>query len=96
MKTGLERIAAKARKETKLKFTTIAHHVTRELIWESLCHIRKKTAPGIDMQTVKEAKDSFERWVECMLTSLYRSSYKAPVIRRVYIPLSLVKQRNVL
>ncbi len=86
MKTGLERIAAKARKETKLKFTTIAHHVTRELIWESLCHIRKKTAPGIDMQTVKEAKDNFEIWVECMLTALHRSSYKAPVIRRVYIP----------
>ena len=36
METGLEGIAAKARRETKLKFTTLCHHVTRELIWKSL------------------------------------------------------------
>ena len=29
MKTGLERIAAKAREDRKLKFTSLAHHVTR-------------------------------------------------------------------
>jgi len=86
METGLERIAEKARKETKLVFTSLAHHITRELIWESLCHIPKESAPGIDGQSVESAKEKFGDWVEGMLAAVHRCGYKAPVIRRVYIP----------
>lgn len=86
MQTGLERIVAKARKETKLQFTSLAHHITKGMVWQSLGHIRKSTTPGIDGQTVEGAKKSFETWIEDMLASLHRRSYKAPVIRRVYIP----------
>ncbi len=86
METGLERIVAKARNATKLEFTSLAHHVTKELLWQSLCHIRKTTSTGIDGQTVEEAKGSFENWVGNMLASVHRRSYKAPVIRRVHIP----------
>ena len=86
MQTGLERIVAKARKEIKLQFTSLAHHITKETVWQSLCHIRNSTTPGIDGQTVEKAKKSFETWVEDMLASVHRRSYKAPVIRRVYIP----------
>jgi RNA-directed DNA polymerase len=86
MATGLERIAVKARKETKLRFTSLAHHVTAESIWESLCHIRKDSAPGCDGQTVAEAKEEFKVWVEPMLSSVHRRGYHPPPIRRVYIP----------
>ena len=34
MTTGLERIAAKARCEPKLRFTSLAHHITKERVWE--------------------------------------------------------------
>lgn len=63
MTTGLERIAAKAREDRKLKFTSLMHHVTQELIWESVCHISNKSAPGTDGQTVEEAKESFKQWI---------------------------------
>jgi group II intron reverse transcriptase/maturase len=86
MQTGLERIAEKARKETKLVFTSLAHHLTRELIWESLGHIPKGSAPGVDGQSVEEAKEDFGNWSEEMLTAIHRCGYKAPAIRRVYIP----------
>jgi len=46
MQTGLERIAEKARKEAKLVFTSLTHHLTKELIWESLCHIPKSQLLG--------------------------------------------------
>src|SRR5215469_7473488 len=39
METGLERIAARARCEPKLRFTSLAHHVTKERVWENLCQI---------------------------------------------------------
>src|SRR5207245_5871132 len=57
MATGLERIAAKARCEPKLRFTSLAHHITKERVWESLCQIPTDSAPGVDGQTVPEAKE---------------------------------------
>jgi RNA-directed DNA polymerase len=86
MSTGLERIAAKARCEPKLRFTSLAHHLTPDRIWESLSHIPNDSAPGCDGQTVAEAKEDFKRWVEEMLRAVHHKGYPSPPIRRVYIP----------
>ena len=86
MATGLEGVAAKARRETKLRFTSLCHHITRELIWESLCNIPEYSAPGVDGVTVERAKKDFEVWVEEMLRSVHRKGYKAPAVRRSWIP----------
>jgi len=86
MPTGLERIAAKARCEPKLRFTSLAHHITKERVWGNLCQIPTDSAPGVDGQTVPEAKESFREWIAAMLQSVHRQGYKAPNIRRVYIP----------
>lgn len=86
MATGLERIAVKARGDTKLRFTSLAHHITREQVWENLCQIPTNSAAGVDGQTVPEAKESFKEWIGPMLQSVHRQGYRAPDIRRVYIP----------
>lgn len=86
MATGLEQIAAKARCEAKLRFTSLAHHITRERLWKNLCQIPNSSAPGVDGQTVTQAKESFGNWIEAMLQSMHRQGYRAPDIRRVYIP----------
>jgi retron-type reverse transcriptase len=86
MATGLERIATKARREPKLCLTSLAHHLTRERVWKNLCQIPRNSAPGVDGQTVAEAKKDFEVWIEPMIQSVHRKGYQAPPIRRVYIP----------
>jgi len=86
MTTGLERIADKARCEPKLRFTSLAHHITEDRVWRSLCQIPNYSAPGVDGQTVPEARESFGGWIGAMLQSVHRQGYKAPDIRRVYIP----------
>ena len=86
MEAGLERIAAKARREPKLRFTSLAHHITRDRVWKNLSQIPKPLAAGVDGQTVAAAKESFEEWIEPMLQSIHRQGYRAPDIRRVYIP----------
>jgi RNA-directed DNA polymerase len=86
MSTGLERIAAKARCEPKLRFTSLAHHLTKERVWENLCQIPTDSAPGVDGQTVAEAKERFREWIAAMLQAVHRQGYRAPHIRRVYIP----------
>src|ERR1700741_4977586 len=72
METGLERIAAKARCEPKLRFTSLTHHITKDRIWGNLCEIPTDSAPGVDGQTVPEAKENFEIWIEAMLQSVHR------------------------
>lgn len=86
MADGLERIAAKARREAKTRFTSLAHHLTPELLWGSLCHIPRKSAPGVDGETVTEARERFPLWAEPMLGAVHRQGYRPPVVRRVYIP----------
>jgi len=86
MGTGLEGIAAKALKEPELVFTSLTHHVTKELIWESMKHISNDTAPGIDGIDAETARKNFNVWVEEMITTIHRKSYKPPAVRRVWLP----------
>jgi len=86
MATKLEEIAAKARSETKLQFTSLCHHITRELVWENLQHIPTHSAPGVDNIDVKEAKETFKVWIDTMLQAAHNRGYKAPPVRRAWIP----------
>src|SRR3989475_11417258 len=86
METKLEQIAAKARCEPNLRFTSLAHHITRDRVQKNLLQIPKWSAAGVDGQTVEAAKKSFDGWIEPMLQSIHRQGYRAPDIRRVYIP----------
>jgi RNA-directed DNA polymerase len=86
METKLEQIAAKARREPRLRFTSLAHHITRDRVRKNLLQIPKWSAAGVDGQTVEVAKKSFDGWIEPMLQSIHRQGYRAPDIRRVYIP----------
>jgi len=86
METDLERIAAKARSEPTLRFTSLAHHITPDRVCRNLMRIPSRSAVGIDGQTVQAAKDSFNEWIGPMLQSVHRQGYHAPAVRRVYIP----------
>jgi RNA-directed DNA polymerase len=86
MATKLEQIAVKARREPNLRFTSLAHHITRERVLKNLQKIPKHSATGVDGQTVEGAKENFEEWIGPMLEATHRQGYKAPNIRRVYIP----------
>lgn len=86
METKLEQIAVKARSEPKLRFTSLAHHITRERVQRNLLQIPKRSAAGVDGQTVEAARKDFDGWIGPMLQSIHRQGYPAPNIRRVYIP----------
>ena len=83
MATELEQIAAKARCEPTLRFTSLAHHITRERVRKNLLKIPKRSAAGVDGQSVEAAMENFNEWIEPMLESVHRQGYKAPNIRRV-------------
>jgi group II intron reverse transcriptase/maturase len=86
MSPGLERIAAKARQEPKLCFTSLAHHIDAERLWRNLCHVPCHTAPGSDGQTVDELKQDFVTWSAATLRALHTQGYRPLPVRRTYIP----------
>ena len=86
MATRLERVAAKARSNPKLRFTSLAHHITPVNLCANLNKIPNWTSPGVDGLTMEETKKGFGQWLEQTLTSIYRQGYKAPPVKRVWIP----------
>ena len=93
MATQLEQIAVKARRESNLRFTSLAHHITRERVLKNLQQIPKHSAAGVDGQTVEGAKESFEEWIGPMLQSIHRQGYKAPNIPAFISP-NLERRRS--
>src|ERR1700741_5199378 len=81
METKLEQIAVKARCEPKLRFTSLAHHITSDRVRKNLLQIPKWSAAGVDGQTVEAARESFNGWIEPMLQSFHRQRYRGPDIR---------------
>src|SRR6266702_8386476 len=47
-RSGLERVREAARKDGKLKFTALLHHVSIDLLRKSYYSLKKKAAPGVD------------------------------------------------
>jgi RNA-directed DNA polymerase len=86
MTTKLKEIAKKAQQEQKLRFTSLAHHITRELVWKSLCHIESKSSPGTDDITAEEAKKTFRIWIDPMIQSVHHRGYNPPMVMRCWIP----------
>src|SRR6267154_1770962 len=94
METKLEQIAVKARREPNLRFTSLAHHITRGRVLENLSKIPKRSAAGVDGQTVEAAKESFEGWIEPVLQSIHRQGYRARLTFGGSISPSLPRRRS--
>jgi group II intron reverse transcriptase/maturase len=66
--------------------TTLAHHIDIEFLKEAYRRTRKSSAPGIDGQTAAEYAKELEANLESLLNRFKSGRYKAPPVRRVYIP----------
>jgi hypothetical protein len=52
--SGLERVREAARKDGKLRFTALLHHVSLDLLRQSYYRLQKQAAPGVDGVTWEE------------------------------------------
>ncbi len=86
MKTQIAKIAVKARKDRNFVFTSLAHHITADRLWDSLNKIPPRTAVGVDAQEAAQAKESFGIWSGEQIQQVHNKGYRPPPTRRVYIP----------
>ncbi|MBX9839065.1 MAG: hypothetical protein K2X69_12235 [Silvanigrellaceae bacterium] len=86
VETGIERVALKARNEKNLQFTSLVHHVTVKEVFRNLKQIPKRSSSGVDGISRDECIDEFLKNHKSIINSIHKMSYKAPPVRRVYIP----------
>lgn len=84
--TELKRIAELARKLADQPILSLAHHVDITLMRESYELTRKGGATGIDGVTAEEYKRELDRNLRRLLDEFKSGTYKAPPVRRAYIP----------
>lgn len=84
--TRLQRIAQLAREDRKRVFMSLAHHIDLELLREAYRLTRKDGAPGVDGQTAAAYEEKLEENLQSLLDRFKSGRYKAPPVRRVYIP----------
>ena len=91
--SGLDRVREAAKKDGKLRFTALLHHVTIDLLRDSYHSLKKKAAPGVDGVTWEEYGSDLEVSLNNLHGRIHRGAYRARPSRRVWIPKSDGRQR---
>lgn len=84
--TRLQRIAQLAREDRERALVSLAHHIDKDLLREAHRLTRKDGAPGVDGQTAAAYEENLEENLQSLLDRFKSGRYKAPPVRRVYIP----------
>ena len=92
--TKQKRIATLARNNPAMAFTSLNHYIDYNWLLQACQLTRKDGATGVDDQTA----DMYERQLETNLLDLLdrmkSGRYRAPALRRVYIPKGKGQQRS--
>jgi len=93
MTTKLSKIAAKARTDRKLKFTSLAHVLSPDFLAETWQAMNKRGAAGVDGQTASDYNEHLNANLRELYRRLKGGRYRAPPVRRVEIPKANGKMR---
>lgn len=84
--TRLQRIAELAREDPERALRSLAHHIDTEFLHEAFRRTRKDGATGVDGQTGREYEERLEENLRSLLDRFKSGQYKAPPVRRSYVP----------
>jgi RNA-directed DNA polymerase len=82
---GLDRVREAARKDGKLRFTALLHHVTVDLLRDSYLSLKKRAAPGVDGVTWEAYGQDLEAQLSDLHGRIHRGAYRAKPSRRTWI-----------
>jgi RNA-directed DNA polymerase len=90
---GLDRVRQAAKKDGKLRFTALLHHVNVDLLRSSYYSLKKRAAVGVDGITWAEYGEDLEVRLTDLHGRIHRGAYRAKPSRRVWIPKADGRQR---
>ncbi len=87
MRTDLKQIGEKARKESKLVFSSLYHHITKvDNLRDCYNRLQSKKAVGVDGVTKEHYGENLEENLQGLSNRLRRMGYKPQPKRRTYVP----------
>jgi len=84
--TKLQRIAELSKQSPTMVLTTLNHHIDMDFLKEAYRRTRKNGAVGVDGQTASDYEQNLEENLQILLTRFKSGTYRAPPVRRVFIP----------
>src|ERR1700758_827342 len=90
----LERVRQAAKKDKKLRFTALLHHIYNlETLRLAYFSLKKEAAPGVDGETWRHYGETLEDNLQDLSHRLKRGAYRAKPVRRAYIDKSDGRKR---
>lgn len=93
MSTTLERIAQMSTSDPLLRFTSLAHHLSPQLLRDSFASLNQDGAPGIDGVTMDQFRACLDSNIESLWLELRQGTFRATDVRRTWIPKADGKER---
>lgn len=84
--SGLARLRQAASRDKQLRFTTLMHHVTVDLLREAYFALKRNAAPGVDGVTWQEYGENLEGRLADLHDRLQSGRYRAQPSKRRWIP----------
>jgi RNA-directed DNA polymerase len=91
--SALDRVREVARRDKKVRFTALFHHVTKEALRAAFFELKKRAAPGVDGVTWEVYAAQLDENIADLHARVHRGAYRAKASRRVFIPKADGKQR---
>src|SRR6202051_2880261 len=84
--SALGRVRQAAKKDKKLRFTALLHHIYNlDTLRMAYFSLKKEAAPGVDGETWRHYGETLEENLQDLSERLKRGAYRAKPVRRVFI-----------
>ena len=94
VQSALVRVRQAAKKDKKMRFTSLLHHIYNpSMLREAYFGLKRDAAPGVDGQTWQSYGQELEANLQDLSARLKRGAYRAKPARRAYIPKPDGRQR---
>jgi len=93
--SALDRVREAAKRDSKLKFTSLLHHVTVDLLREAYLALKRNVATGIDGVTWSEYGEKLEESLPDLHGRIQSGRYRTKPSKRAWIPKSDGRQRPI-
>lgn len=84
--SGLPAVRQAARQDRRVKFTSLLHHVTVELLRESFYNLKRDAACGVDGISWREYEQDLQEKLKTLHDKVHSGRYRAKPVRRVFVP----------
>jgi RNA-directed DNA polymerase len=92
---GLDRIREAAARDRNLRFTSLMHHITEELLREAYYALKRDAATGVDDVTWHEYGEGLENRITDLHNRVQSGRFRAKPSKRVWIPKPDGRQRPI-